>query len=201
MIDHSPKTTTMTPIGDATPVFTIGHSTRTIAEFVTLLRAGQVKLVVDIRRMPRSRANPQYNIDVLPAELARYQVNHMRIAELGGLRKKLDIPPDTNGFWTNRSFHNYADYALTNEFQRGFACLLEVSARQRTAIMCAEAVWWRCHRRIVADYLIHAGRAVYHLMGTDEVQPATLSAGALGAGDKLHYPASAGGQGGLRGMG
>jgi uncharacterized protein (DUF488 family) len=174
----------------ALPVCTIGHSTRTISEFATLLRAGQVQLVVDIRRMPRSRANPHYNIDVLPAELARYHINHMRIAELGGLRKKLNISPDTNGFWTNRSFHNYADYALTDEFQRGFACLLNVSAGQRTAIMCAEALWWRCHRRIVADYLIAAGRAVYHLMGTDEVQAATLSAGAVRAGDRLHYPAS-----------
>jgi uncharacterized protein (DUF488 family) len=141
--------------------------------------------------MPRSRANPQYNIDVLPVELAQYQIDHMRIAELGGLRKKIDISPDTNGFWINRSFHNYADYALTDEFQRGLACLLDASARQRTAIMCAEAVWWRCHRRIVADYLIIAGRTVYHLMDTNEVNAATLSAGAVRAGDRLHYPASA----------
>jgi uncharacterized protein (DUF488 family) len=184
--DAAPATT-----GDPLPVFTIGHSTRTIGEFVTLLRAGQVQLVVDIRRMPRSRANPDYNIDMLPAELARYQINHMRIAELGGLRKKIDISPDTNGFWTNRSFHNYADYALTDEFQRGLTSLLEVSAEQRTAIMCAEALWWRCHRRIVADYLIAAGRTVYHLMGTNAVHAATLSAGAVRAGDRLHYPASA----------
>jgi uncharacterized protein (DUF488 family) len=184
MIRRSPSETT------ALPVFTIGHSTRTIAEFVTLLRAGQVQLVVDIRRMPRSRANPQYNIDVLPAELTPYQINYMRIAELGGLRKAIDMPPDTNGFWTNRSFHNYADYALTDEFQRGFDCLLGASIGQRAAIMCAEAVWWRCHRRIVADYLINAGRTVYHLMGTDAVQPAALTAAAVRAGDRLHYPAS-----------
>ena len=174
--------------GNPLPVFTIGHSTRTIADFVTLLRAGQVQLVIDIRRMPRSRTNPQYNVDALPAALAPYQIDHMRIAELGGLRKKLDISSETNGFWTNRSFHNYADYALTDEFQRGFDGLLQVSARQRAAIMCAEAVWWRCHRRIVADYLIAAGRTVYHLMGTDGVQVATLTAGAVRAGDKLHYP-------------
>ncbi len=176
--------------GDLLPVFTIGHSTRTIAEFVALLRAGQVQLVIDVRRMPRSRANPHYNIDVLPAELAQHQIDYMRIAELGGLRKQLDVPPDTNGFWTNRSFHNYADYALTDEFQHGFTCLLDVSARKRAAIMCAEAVWWRCHRRIVADYLINGGRAVFHLMDTDEVQAATLTAGAVRAGDRLHYPAA-----------
>jgi len=191
MTQRSPSETTKAPIGDALPVFTIGHSTRSIAEFVTLLRAGQVQLVVDIRRMPRSRANPQYNIDVLPAELTQHQISYMRIAELGGLRKKNNVPPETNGFWTNQSFHNYADYALSDDFRRGFDCLLTVSAEQRSAIMCAEAVWWRCHRRIVADYLINAGRAVYHLMGTDEVQPATLTAGAVRSGDRLHYPASA----------
>jgi uncharacterized protein (DUF488 family) len=192
MTQRSPSEITRAPTGDTLPVFTIGHSTRTIAGFVTLLRAGQVQLVVDIRRMPRSRANPQYNIDVLPAELAHHQISHMRIAELGGLRKKNEVPPETNGFWTNQSFHNYADYALSDDFHRGFGCLLKVSAEQRSAIMCAEAVWWRCHRRIVADYLINAGRAVYHLMGADEVQPATLTAGAVRCGDRLHYPGSAG---------
>jgi len=190
MTQRSPSRAATPNKPGALAVFTIGHSTRTIAEFVTLLRAGQVQRVVDIRRMPRSRTNPHYNIDVLPGELAHYQIDHMRIAELGGLRKKLDEPPETNGFWINRSFHNYADYALTEEFQRGFACLLQVSAEQRTAIMCAEAVWWRCHRRIVADYLINAGRDVYHLMDTDEVHAATLSSGAVRAGGKLHYPAS-----------
>jgi len=180
----------MTPAQDACPVFTIGHSTRDIPAFVHLLRAGQVLRVVDIRRIPRSRTNPQYNLDVLPAALAPYQIDHMRIAELGGLRKTSGIAPETNGFWTNRSFHHYADYALSDEFLRGFDCLLNVSARQRTAIMCAEAVWWRCHRRIVADYLINAGRAVYHLMGDDKVEAARLTEGAVRCGDRLHYPGS-----------
>jgi len=184
MIRRSPSETT------ALPVFTIGHSTRTIAEFVTLLRAGQVQLVVDIRRMPRSRANPQYNIDVLPAELTPYQINYMRIAELGGLRKAIDMPPDTNGFWTNRSFHNYADYALTDEFQRGFDCLLGASIGQRAAIMCAEAVWWRCHRRIVADYLMLRGHEVFHLMGSEKVEPATLTPAARQQDRQLVYPPS-----------
>ncbi|MGJ5195732.1 DUF488 domain-containing protein [Bradyrhizobium sp. HKCCYLRH1030] len=190
MTEHSPAKTAMTRARDALPVFTIGHSTRTIAEFVTLLRAGEVQLVVDIRRIPRSRTNPQYNSEVLPAELARHQIGHLRIAELGGLRKTSGISPDKNGFWTNKSFHHYADYALSDDFRRGFDRLLTVSAAQRTAIMCAEAVWWRCHRRIVADYLIDAGRAVYHLMGHDEVRAATLSEGAVRAGDRLTYPGS-----------
>jgi uncharacterized protein (DUF488 family) len=171
------------------PVFTIGHSTRTIPEFVELLRAGDVQLVVDIRRVPRSRTNPQYNLETLPDELAPYQIGHMRIAELGGLRKKSEIAADVNGFWSNASFHNYADYALSEEYREGFNRLLDVSRQQRTAIMCAESLWWRCHRRIVADYLLNAGRTVYHLMGRNDVDPAKMSEGAVPAGDELHYPA------------
>lgn len=174
---------------DRKPVFTIGHSTRSIAEFVELLRAGEVQLVVDIRSFPRSRTNPQYNVDVLPGELEAFDIGHLRIAELGGLRGgSSKIPAEVNGFWENRSFHNYADYALSEAFRSGLAQLLEVSAARRTAIMCAEAVWWRCHRRIIADYLIDAGRSVYHLMGTNEVVPAKLTEGAVAEEDGLHYP-------------
>jgi len=174
---------------DALPVFTIGHSTRKIPEFVELLRAGEVRLVVDIRTVPRSRTNPQYNLDTLPEELAPYQIEAMRIGALGGLRKKSALAPEINGFWTNASFHNYADYALSPEFHAGLAELLEISAEKRTAIMCAETLWWRCHRRIVADYLINAGRTVYHLMGAHDVDPAKMTEGAVREGDSLHYPA------------
>ena len=172
------------------PVFTIGHSTRSIPEFVELLRAGSVQLVVDIRSVPRSRTNPQYNLDTLPAELAPCQITHMRIAELGGLRgRSHDVPPEVNAFWRNRSFHNYADYALSGDFRAGLAQLLEVASERRTAIMCAEAVWWRCHRRIVADYLIEQGREVFHLMQGPRVEPAKLTPAAVPADDGLHYPA------------
>jgi uncharacterized protein (DUF488 family) len=174
---------------ESLPVFTVGHSTRTIPEFVELLRAGNVKLVVDIRRIARSRTNPQYDLDTLPRELGPYQIDHMRIAELGGLRKKSEVAPAVNGFWTNPSFHNYADYALSDAFRDGFERLLDESAHRRAAIMCAEAVWWRCHRRIVADYLMNAGRTVYHLMGKNDVDLAQMSKGAVPAGPGLHYPA------------
>jgi uncharacterized protein (DUF488 family) len=179
----------MTSNPDALPVFTIGHSTRTIPEFVELLRAGEVRRVVDIRTVPRSRTNPQYNENTLPKELAPYQIEAMRIGALGGLRKKSALPSEVNGFWTNASFHNYADYALSPEFQAGLATLLEAASGQRTAIMCAETLWWRCHRRIVADYLINAGRSVYHLMGTHDVDPAKMTEAAVPAADGLHYPA------------
>ncbi|MFA7587844.1 MAG: DUF488 domain-containing protein [Novosphingobium sp.] len=171
-------------------IFTIGHSTKPIAAFVELLRVGKVTSVVDIRSISRSRANPQYNRDVLPAALASCQISYDEIPELGGLRKKSKtIPPDVNGFWTNRSFHNYADYALSAEFRAGLCRLLELAASRRCAIMCAEAVWWRCHRRIVADYLLHQNRQVFHLMGRSRAEPAVMTAAARVEAAGLVYPA------------
>jgi uncharacterized protein (DUF488 family) len=152
------------------PVYTVGHSTRSIAEFVALLKTGRVDLVVDIRSTPRSRTNPQFNLDALPEALAAWQIGHTRIVELGGRRKISKIvPPEVNSFWTNQSFHNYADYALSDEFRVGFSRLTELSRERRCAIMCSEAVWWRCHRRFVADYLLNDGREVFHLMATARV--------------------------------
>jgi uncharacterized protein (DUF488 family) len=179
----------MRPIG-ALPVYTIGHSTRSIAEFVALLQQGQVDLVVDIRSTPRSRTNPQFNLDALPEALSAWQIGHQRIAELGGRRKKSTIvPPEVNGFWTNQSFHNYADYALSDEFRVGFSRLTELSSQRRCAIMCSEAVWWRCHRRFVADYLLHDGRDVFHLMGAARVDAGTMNPAARTDGASLVYPA------------
>ncbi|MEA3054332.1 MAG: hypothetical protein QOG72_3235 [Sphingomonadales bacterium] len=175
------------------PIYTIGHSTRTIDGFVALLRAGVAETVVDIRSVPRSRTNPQFNPDAFAQALAPYQIAHTRIAELGGLRKRsAEVPPEVNGFWSNRSFHNYADYALSAEFRAGLAELEALADERRCAIMCAEAVWWRCHRRIVADYLLGEGREVFHLMGEDRVEPARMTPAAVRADDGLHYPPEAG---------
>lgn len=178
----------------ALPFFTVGHSTRTIPEFVELLRVAEVELVVDIRTVPRSRTNPQYNKDALPQSLATFQIGYEQLAELGGLRSKSKLAaPDLNGFWDNRSFHNYADYALTESFQVGLERLATLGRQQRCAMMCSEAVWWRCHRRIVADHLLVRGEDVFHLMGKDNIEPATLTKGArvLDSG-MLTYPAEAG---------
>jgi uncharacterized protein (DUF488 family) len=175
---------------DLPPVFTIGHSTRSIVEFVELLQLGRVELVVDIRSIPRSRTNPQFNVDALPEALAAWQIGYMRIAELGGRRtKSKTVPPETNGFWTNQSFHNYADYALSDEFRVGFSHLSELSRDRQCAIMCSEAVWWRCHRRFVADYLLHEGRSVFNLMGTTRVDVARMNPAARVDGAFLLYPA------------
>ena len=179
----------MTPI-ERPPVHTVGHSTRSIVEFVELLKTGRVEMVVDIRSTPRSRTNPQYNLDALPEALAAWQIGHARIEELGGRRKKSKtVPPEVNGFWTNQSFHNYADYALSDEFRVGFSRLTELSSELRCAIMCSEAVWWRCHRRFVADYLLHDGRDVFHLMGAARVDAARMNIAARADGASLMYPA------------
>ncbi|HET9811447.1 MAG TPA: DUF488 domain-containing protein [Sphingomicrobium sp.] len=173
------------------PIFTIGHSTRSIPEFVDVLRAGPAEMVVDVRTVPKSRRNPQYNEDVLGEELAPYQLGYTRIAALGGLRgKSHDVPPEVNGYWDNQSFHNYADYALSEDFDDALKELLDLSAERRCAIMCAEAVWWRCHRRIIADYLIARGREVVHLMGERRTDPAKLTPGAAVDGDRVVYPAT-----------
>ncbi len=178
-------------MSDPRPIFTIGHSTRSIAEFADLLRAGPADLVVDVRTVPKSRRNPQYNEDVLGEELAPYQLGYRRIAGLGGLRgKSREVPPQVNAFWGNQSFHNYADCALSVEFGIALDELLELGSERRCAIMCAEAVWWRCHRRIISDYLLERGRPVFHLMGNGRVEPARVTPGAHAENGRITYPAA-----------
>jgi uncharacterized protein (DUF488 family) len=175
----------------ARPFFTIGHSTRSISDFVHLIRDSNVRLVVDVRRVPRSRTNPQYNGDTLPATLSEVQIGYEHIAALGGLRgRKQDVPADLNAFWENKSFHNYADYAMSEEFQSGLARLRELGHATTCVTMCAEAVWWRCHRRIIADYLLAAGETVFHILGPHHVERAHITDGAsFEAAGALTYPA------------
>ena len=170
--------------------FTIGHSTRPVGEFVDLLRPQEVKLVVDVRIIPRSRTNRQYNAEKLAKALSEFEIGYEHIAELGGLRgKKRDVPPDVNAFWENQSFHNFADYAMSEEFRYGLARLLELGHGATSAIMCAEAVWWRCHRRIITDYLLTAGETVFHILGNHHVERANLTpAVVLTADGTLSYP-------------
>lgn len=172
-------------------VYTIGHSTRTLDEFVAMLNAFDVDTVIDVRTVPRSRINPQYNLDTLPDTLAGFGIGHLQIAALGGLRKKSKtVPDETNGFWANRSFHNYADHALSEEFTAGLEQLVAMSETRRCVLMCAEAVWWRCHRRIIADYLLLRGIEVVHIMGQDKSTPAVMNPAAKIQGDVLTYPSS-----------
>ena len=142
--------------------------------------------------MPRSRTNPQFNTDVLPAALAAAGIGYEHIAALGGLRsRRRDVPQETNAYWENASFHNYADYAMSEAFAAGLARLRELAAQAPTAMMCAEALWWRCHRRIIADYLIAAGDPVAHIMTDGSVVEARVTPAAQRAGAVLVYPASA----------
>jgi uncharacterized protein (DUF488 family) len=175
----------------ALPFFTIGHSTRSIREFVDLLVASDVGFVVDVRNIPRSRTNPQYNREALPEALSEFQIAYEHVAELGGRRPRArDIGPDVNAFWQNQSFHNYADYAMSNDFRSGLVRLRGFGSARRCAVMCAEAVWWRCHRRIIADYLIAGGEQVFHILGPKAVVPARVTKAAMRWPDGvLAYPA------------
>ena len=174
------------------PIHTIGHSTLSIDAFVERVRAGRVTRVIDIRTITRSRTNPQFNQATLPDALAPFGIDYEHLAALGGRRgRSRDVPPEVNGFWDNQSFHNYADYALHPAYREGLAKLREKGQQERVAIMCAEALWWRCHRRIVADWLIAADETVRHIMSTS-IDDARLNAGVLlGPDGTVTYPAEA----------
>jgi uncharacterized protein (DUF488 family) len=173
------------------PFFTIGHSNRSLEEFVGLLNETGIELVVDVRKVPMSRTNPQFNRDTLPQSLASSGIRYEHLAALGGLRGKArTVPADVNGFWTNESFHNYADYALSEQFHAGLEHVLDEGRQRRSAIMCSEAVWWRCHRRIIADHLIASGENIFHIMGAGRLEPARLTPGAIvQSGTEVVYPA------------
>jgi uncharacterized protein (DUF488 family) len=157
---------------------------------VALLQASRIACVVDVRKITRSRANPQFDEASLPGALARAGIAYVHLAALGGLRGRAgDVPSDLNAHWCNASFHRYADYALSADFHAGLRQLLALGQAQRCAIMCAEAVWWRCHRRLIADNLMAHGQAVFHIMGEGRVDPATLTPGAQVRDDRtVIYP-------------
>jgi uncharacterized protein (DUF488 family) len=174
----------------AHPFYTIGHGRRTIDEFVEVLTGVDVTLLIDVRTVPRSRTNPQYNQDTLPETLKPFGIGYEHIAALGGLRGLMrEVAPEVNAFWENGSFHNYADYAMGDRFHAGLAHLRERGRAQPCAIMCAETVWWRCHRRIITDYLLAAGEQVFHIMAPGKIEPATINEAARPQADALVYPA------------
>jgi uncharacterized protein (DUF488 family) len=177
------------------PFFTIGHSTRPLGTFVDLLKSADIRLVVDVRTIPRSRSNPQYNSDAFAASLAKFKIEYEHIAALGGLRsRQRGVPSATNAFWQNESFHNYADYAMGEDFQFGLRQLRQLGRSARSAIMCAETLWWLCHRRIISDYLMAAGETVFHILKPGQVTQASVtSAVKLGASGALVYPIEAAG--------
>lgn len=171
-------------------IYTIGHSTRSLAEFTGLLDEAGVRALVDVRRLPGSRRYPHFNEDVLAEKLPELEISYRRVEELTGRRRvSRTVPFEVNGFWENRSFHNYADHALSPGFRTALRSLIDAARDTPTAVMCSEAVWWRCHRRIIADHLLAAGEPVRHIMGPGNIPEAKLTAGAVvGADGQITYP-------------
>jgi uncharacterized protein (DUF488 family) len=175
----------------ATPFYTIGHGTRPLRDFVELVKSVAVTLIIDVRTVPRSRTNPQYNREALPQSLEPFGIGYEHIASLGGLRGRAhEVPLELNAFWQNDSFHNYADYALSDDFRDGLSRLRQLGHARCCVIMCAETVWWRCHRRIITDYLLAAGERVLHILGPDHMEEAHMTdAAQLQADGRLVYAA------------
>lgn len=170
-------------------IWTVGHSTRTLAELAAVVKAHGVEQIVDIRTIRRSRANPQFNETVIGKALAKRDLAYAINEKLGGRRGKAKKPPALpNDAWENASFKNYADYAETAEFREGLRELIAEAKRRPSAIMCAEAVWWRCHRRIVADWLLARKVEVLHIMSETSAPPAELTPFAKIVRGRVHYP-------------
>ena len=169
-------------------VWTIGHSTRTIDEFLLLLTSNSIEVVADIRRFPGSRKYPHFNQGNLSRSLADTGVEYVEFPELGGRRRPR--PDSPNIVWRNESFRGYADHMATEEFHHGVERLLTLAAARRTAIMCSEAVWWRCHRALVADHLKSTGVTVYHILSVTKTEEHRYTSAARIADGKLTYRAN-----------
>jgi uncharacterized protein (DUF488 family) len=170
-----------------TKLFTLGHSTHPLERFLALLARHGVEALADIRRFPGSRKHPQFNRDDLASALQKASIEYHWLEALGGRRpERRDGSPNLG--LENQSFRNYADYMLTPEFQGGVARLLEVARRRRTALMCAEGLFWRCHRRLVSDFLAANGVTVQHIMPSGELRPHKLTSGAVVEGGRVTYP-------------
>jgi uncharacterized protein (DUF488 family) len=169
-------------------LWSVGHSTHPLDAFVGLLAAHEIEVLVDVRTVPRSRRHPHFSAEALERSLPERGLSYRRLPRLGGWRRTAQDSP--NGAWRNPSFRGYADYALTDEFAAGLAELRAAATASRTAMMCSEALWWRCHRRLVADRLVAAGAAVWHIGSDGRRSAHRLSEFAvMGAGGRVTYPA------------
>jgi uncharacterized protein (DUF488 family) len=167
-------------------IWTIGHSTRMVDEFISLLRENGVKLLADVRAWPGSKRYPQFNKEALAESLTPHGIGYEHFPELGGKRKSK--PDSRNSAWRNASFRGYADYMETEQFQKGIERLLSVAEETGpAAIMCAEAVWWRCHRSLIADYLKVRNVEVLHILGANKVEPHPYTPAARIVDGELSY--------------
>ena len=168
-------------------IWTVGHSTHRLDAFVALLTAHKITLLVDIRTVPKSRRHPHFNTDALAQSLPDHGIAYVHLPRLGGWRRAAVDSP--NGGWRNASFRGYADYAMGEEFAKGLAQLRELAATQPVVMMCSEALWWRCHRRLVADRLVLAGDTVCHISSDGHASAHELTSFAVvGADGQVTYP-------------
>jgi len=167
-------------------IFTVGHSTRTFEELLALLSSFEVQVLADVRTVPRSRTNPQFNRDTLGPALAEHGIAYAHLARLGGLRHARK--DSRNTAWRNASFRGFADHMLTEDFERGLAELRELAARDQVAVMCAEAVPWRCHRSLIADALVARGAEVEHATAPGRASPHRMTPFARVVGERVDYP-------------
>ena len=175
------------PDEHGTVIHTIGHSTRPLGDFISMLRAHSISKLVDIRTVPRSARNPQFNRESLPRGLAEAEIRYEHLAALGGLRKPR--ANSINAGWKNESFRGYADYMQTPEFAAAIDVLIDEAKRENVCIMCAEAVPWRCHRSLVSDALTARGIRAIHIMSAKTAQPHKLTSFAKVLGQRVTYPA------------
>lgn len=166
-------------------IYTIGHSTRSFDEFLEMLQSFDIKLVADIRSLPGSRKFPHFDKEVLAESLEKAGIQYLHMADLGGRRKVKSDSQNTR--WNNLSFRGYADYMETEEFEKAVVGLEQLALKQTTAYMCSEAVWWRCHRSMVSDYLLVRDWQVYHIMGVGKVQEHTYTSPARLVDGQLTY--------------
>ncbi len=171
-------------------IYTIGHSNRPLEDFIELLTENSIERLVDVRSIPMSRANPQFNKSALTKSLEDSGIEYLHMPELGGRRgKQKNSRLAVNSAWEHSAFRNYADYALTGEFREGLEQLIKLAREKRTAYMCSEAVWWRCHRRIITDYLLARGWHVKHIMAPGKTTDAEMNEMAVVKDDgSIIYP-------------
>jgi uncharacterized protein (DUF488 family) len=173
----------------ATQVHSIGHSNHSLERFIELLRQHEIAAVADIRRFPGSRKHPHFGRDAFQLALGEAGVQYRWIEPLGGRRLAKKGVQSPNEGLRNASFRNYADYMATAEFREGIETLLDLAAEHRTAMMCAEGLWWQCHRRLVSDYLLANGDAVVHILPDGKLKPHELTPAAKLEGGRVSYPA------------
>ena len=175
----------MNPVDADLSVWTIGHSTRPIDEFIVALKSFGIGALVDVRTYPGSRRYPQFNKPKLAASLAGVEIEYRHSPELGGRRRAK--PDSMNMAWRNEMFRGYADYMGSDEFREGIDWLIELARESRTAIMCAEAVWWKCHRSLIADYLKAKGVKVLHIAGAGKAEEHPFTSAARIVNGQLSY--------------